>query len=215
MTFKAGTFTACVVAAAGLSGCNSNSDTYHSGRSQTDMSGATTYDGTYGGSATTNGSYAPSGASASSGSQSGWRDSNGQWHDVYNSNGTYNGSSSTATPSSQSGWRDSNGKWHDTSGTYSGTNAGNMYGATNDKWRESGNGQPINATDLPAKVDTGLRREAEGMPLNRTMKTTWNGKTVYEAETTSNGTTYKICVDEDGNLIAKRRADYMTNDRSK
>ncbi len=67
----------------------------------------------------------------------------------------------------------------------------------------------VSMNELPASAQSGLRREAMG---GQVMNTGWmkmDNMKVYTGETMMDGTTYKICVDENGKLVHKGRADMM------
>ena len=58
--------------------------------------------------------------------------------------------------------------------------------------------------DVPAAVQTTLKREANGQTINTVDKEMRHGKTVYEADAKIDGNNYEIVVDETGRLLSKK-----------
>lgn len=157
----------------------------------------------------------------------GWRDSQGVWH-----NGSSSGAMNSGTNSGMNDGMNGNMRGGMSSAstghnepmsagasttTYQSSSSMNQSGGRtmgmNDKHHRMmhENMQTVNTTDLPPAVNAAMQREAMGNSVTNTSKYTMNGKTMYEGSSMMNGTAYKICVDADGNLVAKHRADWMTS----
>lgn len=64
--------------------------------------------------------------------------------------------------------------------------------------------------NIPSNVRSTLQKYADGSVSN-TMRRTVNGQTVYEARTTINGKSYKVCADQNGDLVSIRRMDWTAD----
>lgn len=67
---------------------------------------------------------------------------------------------------------------------------------------------PVDPYRLPGPVRTTFMRQAAGSPLAATSHRTIDGRTVYQAYTTTGGKTYQLVADEDGTLLSMRSTDY-------
>lgn len=61
--------------------------------------------------------------------------------------------------------------------------------------------------DVPQAVRDALTRESGGAPVGAITRETENGRAVYEAKITREGTTWEVEVDESGKVLEREEAD--------
>ena len=80
--------------------------------------------------------------------------------------------------------------------------------ANNEMWGKHGddderNEQQVNMDQVPAAVKTTLTKEAAGGQIQEVERTTWKGRTAYEADVMMDGKKWEVTVHEDGQLLRK------------
>ena len=81
--------------------------------------------------------------------------------------------------------------------------------ANNEMWGKHGdddderNEQQVNMEQVPAAVKATLTKEAGGGQIQEVEKTTWKGRTAYEADVMMDGKKWEVTVREDGQLLRK------------
>ena len=83
--------------------------------------------------------------------------------------------------------------------------------ANNEMWGKRGDDdddsdareQQVSMDQVPAAVKATLTKEAGGGQIQEVEKTTWRGRTAYEADVVMDGKTWEVTVRDDGQLLRK------------